>query len=113
MEDRYFYVTIESSIVLNKNLNSTDKILYGMLVCMSKKNGFCKPNTKYLCEVLGIKKRQLLYCLKKLKENDCINIQKKNNKRIIVPLAIANMKKYESQIQGEIFDFDWLSEIDN
>lgn len=112
MEDRYFYVVIESPVIYDTRLNSTQKLLYGVLVCMSKKTGSCYASTRYLRKLFNISRAQLLVNIRKLKEFGYLKVEIISNKRIVTPLSIENMKNYQTPTVNEIFNYDWLKEND-
>lgn len=112
MDERYFYVVIESPIIYDTRLNSTQKLLYGVLTCMSKKSGSCYASTKYLCKIFNFTRKQLLVNIKKLKELGYLKVEINSNKRIVTPLSIENMKNYPNSPVQEFFDYDWIHEKD-
>lgn len=107
------FIMIESDVLLNKNLSSTDKIVYGVISALTNnKTSECYANTKYLTKIIGIHDRQLRYCLKNLKKYNYINISIVNNNKRIITTKISQFvdDRTEDNKQLELFDYNWLEE---
>lgn len=119
MENVSFYTILESDVILNKNISSTEKILYS-IICLYSNNdkGYCYKSYKQLMEIINLKERQFYYCLENLKKIELITIEKSNNRTYLMPkinkiyLEAQQkrnklLKEYE---QSDIFGYDWLNE---
>lgn len=105
------FVLIESQVLLDKNLNNTEKILYSYISALTNnKNNECFATTKHLSKIIGLKPRQLCYSLSKLKKYDYIDIKIENNNRRIITTKLNKFLEARS-ISNEnidLFDYDWL-----
>ena len=110
--DRPFYVSIESTVLLDQDLTNTDKIVYGVISVFSmNKDGYCYLRKNKIAELCNIKKRQLLYCLTRLIKKQYLIRKIVNDKVYLMPTtnAVIRMRE-EKKIPVEFFDYDWLNE---
>lgn len=112
------FVVIESDILLDTRLTSTDKILYAVICTLStNKEHSCFANSEYLCRLLNIHERQLRNCLQHLSKYKYISIKFIKNRRYIKPtinkfLQIRSQRSRNIE-QGSIFtDYNWLEDND-
>lgn len=109
------FIAIESDLLLDKNLSSTDKIAYAIICALSNnRDCACYATNKYICKLLHIKERQLRNCLNHLKQCNYVIITFIKNKRLIKPTInkfLENRKNANNQTQEffEFFDYDWLN----
>lgn len=68
------YLKIPNFVKNNKSISNSAKILYGDLVLLSHKNGYCYASNKFLAESLNITTRSITRLLKELKEANLIEI---------------------------------------
>ena len=113
------FIIIEYDVLTTDYLNNTDKILYGYIVALSQNEyGTCFATTEYLCNLVGLKERQLYYSISKLKKYNFISIYKEkiNDKmtRSIKPTInqfIELRDKENKKIsKNELVEYDWLNE---
>lgn len=112
MEDKLpVFVALETDVLLDKQLTSTEKILYSIICALANNSTkCCYASNNYICKLINLNKRQLIYCLNKLKKLNYISITIiHGNKRKIKPtinnfLEIRNKKMKNIQI----IDYDWL-----
>lgn len=111
------FIVIEYDVLECKQLSNTEKVLYGYIVALSQKHGCCFASNNILCELVGIKKRQLIYCLLKLQKLNFILIKKEclneKTKRIIKPTInqfIEYRDKQNTKKEKELIEYDWLNE---
>lgn len=111
-DNRPFYVTIESVILMNKNLTNTDKIVYSIISAFSNnKNGYCYLKVEQIASLCGIKVRNLLYCLNRLKNEKYIQYIKKNTRTYYQPTLNATIQLREKRKKDrDYIDYDWLEE---
>lgn len=108
------FIVIEYDILLNNNLSHSDKIVYGVISALSQSRGYCYSTNKHLCELVGIKTRQLNYCLARLKFYSYITVEFENGNRKIIPTIQKFIESRESNNKNQnkepMYDYDWLNE---
>ncbi len=107
------FIALETDVLLDKRLTSTEKILYSIICALSNNNTkCCYAKNEYICKLINLKERQLKYSLKKLKELNYIKVEIRNgNKRKITTTVNKFLEYRQSRTQNiELFDFDWLEE---
>lgn len=119
LNDINFFVSIESIILTNKNLTNTDKILYGIISAFSlNKNGYCYLKNKQISDFMGIKERNLHYCINKLIQEGYIIKIKKNTRvyyKTTTNAFIQMRERKKKNINNNLIfdnevDYDWLEE---
>lgn len=110
-----FFVTIESVLLLDKNLNNTDKIVYGIISAFSNnKDGFCYLKIEKLAQLCDIEKRTLLYSISRLTTFDYIKKIKKGVRTYYMPTTNAYIlmqdKIRKNKKENEWTDFNWLED---
>ena len=60
------YVKIPWFIILDKNICVGNKLLYGIIMLLSHKKGYCYADNKYLGNYLGVGPRRISSLLKEL-----------------------------------------------
>lgn len=114
MENISFYTILESNVILDKNLSSTEKILYSLICLFSNnKKGYCFKSNNELMEIMNLKHRQFYYCITSLKKYNYIIIKKVNTRTYIMPVINkiyieAEQKRQERR--KNMFDYDWLND---
>ncbi len=73
------YVIIPQCIVEDKNLTSTDKLVYGIILRLTRSNGYCWASNQYIADILKIHPRTVSTCIRKLREIGYINSSKNKN----------------------------------
>ena len=109
------FIQIEADILLNKDLNNTDKVLYGWISALTNnRNNECFANTKYLMKIMNLKERQIRRSLIKLKKYDYIDIEiKSNNKRVITTKLNKFLdQRTKNNKQTQLYDYNWLDDFD-
>lgn len=114
-DTRPFFVTIESILLLDKNLNNTDKIVYGIISAFSNnKDGFCYLKNEKLANLCDIEKRTLLYSISRLVTFDYIKKIKKGVRTYYMPTTNASIllnnerRKYKEENNN--YDYNWLDD---
>lgn len=74
------FIIIPYKVVIDSNLHHLDKLIYGEIISLSNKKGYCYANNKYFMEENKISKQILLRSLKRLEEQKYIKIIYKLNK---------------------------------
>lgn len=123
MQNEMFFVILESSILKNKNLTNSAKILYAC-ICFSSNNesGYCFRNNKELMQLANISEKQFYRNIKQLTEMNYITTLVENNEKHYIPLSNKIYKELEARRKAkeeelktkkeefEILDFDWLND---
>lgn len=72
------------------NLNSTDKLVMGLIVSLTSKRNKCTASNDFLAKQLELKKRTITKSIAKLKEKDLINVKTVNYQREIYSNVVLN-----------------------
>ena len=106
------FIAIETDVLLDKRLTSTEKILYSIICALANNTTkSCFANNKYICKLINLNKRQLVYCLNKLKKLNYITVViKDGNKRQITPTINSFLSLRNEKIKNiQLIDYDWLN----
>lgn len=104
------FIALETDVLLDKRLTSTEKILYSIICALSNNNTkCCYAKNKYISSLANINERQLQYCLKHLKELNLITVEFNQNIRKITPTINKFLEFRKNKIKNiDLFDYDWL-----
>lgn len=69
------YIKIPWTIVLDKDICSTAKVLYGILYVLSLQKGYCYANNKYLANMLNVGTRTITRLLHTLASTNYIKLE--------------------------------------
>jgi hypothetical protein len=72
------YVKIPWFIILDRNICVGNKLLYGIIMLLSHKEGYCYADNKYLGNYLGVGPRRISNLLKELSDNNYIIMEYKH-----------------------------------
>ena len=75
------FAIIPMSILENKNLSASAKLLYGEIMALSKKSGQCYATNEYMANMLGISKRSIPQIIKELSGIGLILVNIKRSKK--------------------------------
>ena len=112
IENKYYYAVVESYVLYDKRLTSTEKIMYALIVALSQQRGYCYANIEHFTKVLNIKRRCVYLCIENLIKCNYITRSKKNNRTVLITTNQIFMQyrdNHTEQMQA-IFDYDYLSE---
>ena len=73
------YIIIPQNIIEDNNLTSTDKLVYGIILRLTRSNGYCWATNQYMADILKINPRTVSSCIRKLRELGYINSCKNKN----------------------------------
>ena len=108
------FIVLEYSVLENESLTNTEKLLYGYIVSLSQNDkGCCFASNEILCTLIGLKERQLKYCLSHLKKFNYISTSVIKGKRYITPTInkfLEDRDKENKKIIIDYEDYDWLGE---
>lgn len=78
------YYIIPASVMHSKDLDASQKCLYGQIAGLAKRGGYCWASNKYLAEMNGVSERHIQRMLKDLENHEFIRIEldSKRNRRI-------------------------------
>ncbi len=98
-----YYIIITHSVYADKELNDGAKLLYGLILSLSQKNGVCFAENTYLAETLNKSKRMVNYYLEMLKAKNYIYIhQEKSGFRLIATQDTrVSLKKIEKPLKTQ------------
>lgn len=105
------FVALETDVLLDQRLTSTEKILYSIICALANNTTkCCYASNKYICRLINLNKRQLVYCLNKLKQLNYISVTIINgNKRKITPTINKFLEIRNEKIKNiQLIDYDWL-----
>lgn len=68
------FIIIPYKVVIDSKIHHLDKLIYGEIISLSNKKGYCYANNKYFMEENKITKQVLLRSLKRLEEQEYIKI---------------------------------------
>ena len=77
------YIIVLDSVLKNIKLNSTDKLVLGIIYSISIKDNVCFAKNEYFANQLNISVRTISSTLSKLKKLNLIKIETKNHLRKI------------------------------
>lgn len=132
------FIQIPEIVYRNKEISNLDKLLFGHILSLNAQKGFCWATNAFLCETHDITERTLQKALKRLSDNNLINIvldnlgENKSRRRIYVSPIIKNAMEDSSLYRGspvkndyhniegniedntnkEIFDYNWLEDTE-
>ena len=65
-------------LILDRNICVGNKLLYGIIMLLSHKEGYCYADNKYLGNYLGVGPRRISSLLKELSDNNYITMEYKH-----------------------------------
>lgn len=90
------HVKIPISVLMDKSISPSAKLLYGVIVVLSYVRDYCFADNTYLAETLNTTNRTITRLIKELKDNDYIYIVNDKYKRKIyikdVPTSSINVE---------------------
>lgn len=70
-----YYAIIPAFVRYNKDLKSTEKLLYGEITALSNKNGYCYANNRYFAELYGVTNETISRWLSHLQKLKFVKMQ--------------------------------------
>jgi DNA-binding MarR family transcriptional regulator len=70
-------------ILKDTRLNSTDKLVYGLIGVLSNQKGYCYATNDYVAKQLNLKPRTITDSISKLKKSGYIRTENTNHQRHI------------------------------
>ena len=84
------YEMVPVSDVRGLNLNSTDKLVMGLIVSLTRKTDKCTVSNEFFAEQLELKRRTISKSIAKLKEKNLISVRMNDYKREIYCNVVLN-----------------------
>ena len=116
-EQTTFYTILDSDILFDEGLTSTEVRLYGIVSCFSNnKDGYCYLSYSKLSELTHLSKRQLIRCINHLEKKKYIKKIRKIQRVYLMPLinkAVLKRRLINSStddVKRIYVDYDWLNE---
>lgn len=75
------YIIIPQDILEDNELNSTDKLVYGIILSLTRNNGFCWASNQYIADILKITTRTVSTCISKLRKLGYVQSSKNKNEK--------------------------------
>ncbi len=76
-------IVIESSIVKSNSINSTDKLVYGIIKALTNNLGYCYASNDYISKKINLSKRTVSKAISNLKRANYIRVETINYQRNI------------------------------
>ena len=76
-------IVIESSIVKSNSINSTDKLVYGIIKAFTNNLGYCYASNDYISKKINLSKRTISKSISNLKRANYIRVETVNYQRNI------------------------------
>ena len=76
-------IVIESSIVKSNSINSTDKLVYGIIKALTNNLGYCYASNDYIAKKINLSKRTISKSISNLKKANYIRVETINYQRNI------------------------------
>lgn len=85
------YSIIPTEVMLDKEISSTAKILYGIISSLTNERGYCWASSKYLGDLLNLKPRQVRSVISELSNKGHITsvIEGENKRKITINVVIG------------------------
>jgi len=95
-----YFALVPSNVLCNKKISDSSKILYGVILGLSNKYGYCYASNDYLAVDRDVSLATLKRYLKELRDNKLIivEISSKNVRRIT---PIIEPTPYEKHLRNE------------
>jgi biotin operon repressor len=117
-----YYITITHTIYTDDSIPDGAKLLYGLILSLTQKNGLCYASNEYLSKTLNKSSRSISTYLEKLKLNNYIEVNiLNNNYRLIRTIdTTVGIQKYKKPLKNEISRFnkqigviepEWISDF--
>ena len=99
-----YFIQVPSHVYLDKKLSRTAQNLYGLILSLSYKDGYCYATNKALSDMLEVSQRTINYALNDLVKSELIHIsinERKNFRKIMTIDAINGSKRFKTQKEFE------------
>ena len=76
-------IILDDSIVKSNKINSTDKLVYGVIKALANNLGYCYASNDYIAQKVNLSKRTITNSIKNLKQANYIRVEIINYQRNI------------------------------
>ena len=76
-------IILDDSIVKSNSINSTDKLVYGVIKALTNNLGYCYASNEYFSKIVNLSKRTITKSISNLKKADYIRVETINYQRNI------------------------------
>lgn len=80
---RSITMIFKDTMLKDNSINSTDKLVYGIIGVLTNSKGYCYANNNYLSKQLNISKRTITNSISKLRRANYIKVENENYQRKI------------------------------
>ncbi len=76
-------IVLDDSIVKNNSINSTDKLVYGVIKALTNNKGYCYASNDYISKKINLSKRTITKSISNLRKANYIRVETINYQRNI------------------------------
>ncbi len=76
-------IVLDDSIVKNNSINSTDKLVYGVIKALTNNKGYCYASNDYISKKINLSKRTITKSINNLRKANYIRVETINYQRNI------------------------------
>ena len=76
-------IVLDDSIVKSISINSTDKLVYGVIKALTNNKGFCYASNDYISKKVNLSKRTITKSISNLRKANYIRVETINYQRNI------------------------------
>ena len=102
-----YYSVIPATVLYNKDLKASEKLLYAIITSLACKEGYCFASNKYLAEKLDVNPKTVSSWISDLRDKGFITVEliRNENKQILqrriyindMPYSLNNGYQYQSK----------------
>ena len=79
-------IILDDSIVKSNKINSTEKLVYGVILSLANNKGYCYASNDYISDKVNLSKRTITNAISELKRANYIRVENVNFERHIYPI---------------------------
>jgi len=76
-------IILDDSIVKSKKINSTEKLVYGVITSLANNKGYCYASNEYIANKINLSKRSISKAISDLKKANYIRVENDEYQRKI------------------------------
>ncbi len=76
-------IILDDSIVKSKKINSTEKLVYGVITSLANNKGYCYASNEYIAKKVNLSKRSISKAISDLKKANYIRFETDDYQRKI------------------------------
>lgn len=76
-------IILDDTVVKSNSINSTDKLVYGVIKALTNNLGYCYASNDYIAQKVNLSKRTITNSIKNLKQANYIRVENTNYQRHI------------------------------